>query len=255
VPLRVAAVQHDIVWEDRDATLARLEPTVAAAAAAGAQLVLLPETFAVGFSMDTARIAEPTDGPTADWLAAQAAAHALWIGGSVVERAAGSERPANVFVLAGPDGERHRYAKRHLFTLGGEAEQFVAGDESVTFAVGDVRVSPLVCFDLRFAPQTWAQAPATDLYVVVANWPTVRHVAWRALCIARAIENQAFLVGVNRVGAAGDGTAHAGGSIVVDPTGNVLAEADDTETTLLVDIDPGVVAEIRRKLPFLDVRR
>jgi predicted amidohydrolase len=204
--------------------------------------------------MDTDKITEPVDGPTAEWLAAQAAEHGLWIAGSVPERAPGGDRPANVLVLAGPDGTRHRYAKRHLFALGGEATKYVAGDDAPTFTIAGMRVSPAVCFDLRFAPLFWDRAAATDVYLVVANWPTVRHVAWRALAVARAVENQAYVVAVNRVGPAGDGPEHAGGSLVVDPSGNVLAEGGDGPETLLVDLYPQAVADTRRKLPFLGAR-
>ncbi|MCU1373785.1 MAG: Nitrilase/cyanide hydratase and apolipoprotein N-acyltransferase, partial [Actinomycetia bacterium] len=107
--MKVAAVQHDICWEDRDATLAHLDPLVAQAAAAGARLVVLAEMFAVGFSMDPDRVAEPSDGPTVAWLVDRAAAHGVWLAGSVPER--GEGRPRNVLVVAGPDGTVHRYAK------------------------------------------------------------------------------------------------------------------------------------------------
>ena len=249
--LRVAAIQHDIAWEDRDATLARLVPMVADAVGQGAQLVVLPETFAVGFSMATDRVAEPADGPTARWLSDQAAAHGIWIGGSVPERAEGEQLPHNVFVLAGPAGERHRYRKRHLFTYGNEHEAFVAGDDLCTVAIGGVRCSLAVCYDLRFGDQLWAQAPATDCYLVVANWPTQRHHHWRALLLARAIENQAYVVGVNRAGTAGDGTRHSGGSCILAPRGEVLADAGEAEEILVADVDPEVVAATRERFPFI----
>ena len=253
--VRVAAVQHDIVWEDRDATIATLTPVVAEAAHAGARLVLLPETFATGFTMRTDRVAEPVEGPTAQWLGDQALAHGIWIGGSVPERAAGDELPHNVFVLAGPAGERHRYAKRHPFTYGREHESYAPGDDLLTVAVEGLRVSPAICYDLRFADQLWAQAPGTDCYAVVTNWPAKRHAHYRALVIARAIENQAYVVGVNRAGTAGDGTEHLGGTLVVDPLGEVVAEAGADEEVVLVDVDPELVASTRARFPFLDDRR
>ncbi len=251
----MCALQHDIVWEDRDATLVRLVPQVTEAAGRGAQLVVLPETFAVGFSMATDRLAEPVDGPTAQWLAGQAAAHGIWAGRSVPERAEGDALPHNVFVLAGPAGERHRYAKRHPFTYGHEHESYARGDDLLTIELGGVRVSPAVCYDLRFADQFWAQGPSTDCFVVVANWPAKRHAHFRALLLARAIENQAYVVGVNRCGRAGDGTEHAGGSLIVDPVGKVVAEAGTGEELLVADIDPGVVAAARARFPFAADRR
>src|SRR5689334_12128430 len=130
--MRVAAVQHDIVWEDRGATLAALEPKLAAAAADGARLAVLSETFGVGFSMRTDVTAEPVDGPTSSWMAEQAASLGMWVAGSIPERDAEGDRPKNVLVLAGPDGQRHRYAKRNLFTYGHEDDAFDAGSDAVT---------------------------------------------------------------------------------------------------------------------------
>jgi predicted amidohydrolase len=251
-PLRVAGIQCDITWEDRDANLAAYEPKVAAAVAGGARLVVLPEMFAVGFSMRVEAIEEPVDGPTAGWLADQAARHDIWIGGSVPERSDGADRPANVFVLAGPDGTRHRYAKRHTFTYGGESDHFAAGDEAPpVVAVDGVRCSLNVCYDLRFADQFWAQAPDVDAYLVVANWPSSRQAHWSALLVARAIENQAYVVGVNRVGTAGDGTAHSGASVIVDPRGAVVADGGADEAIIVADLDPAEVAAVRTRFPFV----
>ena len=252
--LRVAAVQHDIVWEDRDANLAAHARRVDKAAAEGAGLVLFTETFAVGFSMATDRTAEPADGPTTAWLVEQAGNHDVWVGGSVPIRADGAHRPRNAFVLAGPGGQVHRYDKRHPFSFGREDEHFEAGDTSVTVDLGGVRSSPAVCYDLRFADQFWSQADGTDLYVVVANWPSPRQHHWRALLVARAIENQAYVVGVNRVGVDGLGVDHVGGSVIIDPMGEVLADAGADETIIVADVDPAVVADVRSRLPFLQDR-
>jgi predicted amidohydrolase len=250
--VKVAAVQHDICWEDRDATLARLDPLVASAAAGGARLVVLSEMFAVGFSMDPDRVAEPTDGPTVAWLVDRAAAHDVWLAGSVPERGPG--RPRNVLVLAGPDGTVHRYAKVHPFTYSGEHDHYDAGTELVTVDVEGVRVSLFVCYDLRFADEFWGLAPATDLYVVVANWPAKRRHHWQSLLVARAIENQAYVVGCNRVGT-GDGLEYAGDSCIIDPVGEVLASAASVEAIVVADVDPAVVAATRLRFPFLTDRR
>ena len=257
--MKVAAVQHDIVWEDRQATFARLAPQVARAAAAGAELVLLSETFSTGFSM-TPGIGEPEDGPSAAFLAGQAAEHGVWVGGSCPEIApgAGGEAaglPYNSFVLAGPDGTVHRYRKLHPFTHGGEHERFRAGDGPVTVTVDGVRITPFICYDLRFADVFWQAARDTDLYVVVANWPAARRLHWQALLQARAIENQAYVVGCNRVGTAGDGTEHAGDSRIISPTGELLATAAGIETILLADVDPAEVAATRDRFRFLADRR
>ncbi|MCU1374457.1 MAG: putative carbon-nitrogen hydrolase, partial [Actinomycetia bacterium] len=216
------------------------------------RLVVLTEMFAVGFSMDPDRVAEPTDGPTVAWLVDRAATHGVWLAGSVPERGAG--RPRNVLVVAGPDGTVHRYAKVHPFTYSGEHEHYDAGTELVTIDVEGVRVSLFVCYDLRFADEFWGLAPTTDLYVVVANWPAKRRHHWRSLLVARAIENQAYVVGCNRVGT-GDGLEYAGDSAVIDPLGEVLASAASTEAVLVVDVDPAVVAATRQRFPFLTDRR
>jgi predicted amidohydrolase len=252
--MRIAAVQHDIVWEDRDANFARLAPQVARAVGAGAELVLLTETFSTGFSM-TPGIGEPEGGPSAQFLAGLAAEHGVWVGGTCPEIAPGEELPYNSFVLAGPDGTTHRYRKLHPFTHAGEHERFRAGEKPTTVEVGGLRITPFVCYDLRFADVFWRAAPDTDVYLVPANWPSPRREHWRTLLRARAIENQAYVVGCNRVGTAGDGTEHAGDSRIVSPMGELLATAAGAETIVLADVDPAEVAATRDRLRFLPDRR
>jgi predicted amidohydrolase len=260
--MRIAAVQHDIVWEDRDANFERLAPQVAGAVAAGAELVLLTETFSTGFSM-TPGIGEPEGGPSAQFLAGRAAEHGVWVGGTCPEIAPGSggvgggqeELPYNSFVLAGPDGTVHRYRKLHPFTHAGEHERFRAGDAPITAEVGGLRITLFVCYDLRFADVFWRAGPGTDVYLVPANWPSPRRVHWQTLLQARAIENQAYVVGCNRVGTAGDGTEHAGDSRIVSPMGELLATAAGVETLVLADVDAVEVAATRDRLRFLPDRR
>ena len=256
--LRVAAIQHDIVWHDREANFARLAPMVAGAAAGGARLVLLTETFSTGFSFDTPGIGEPEGGASAQFIAARAKEHGLWLGGSCPEispdASVDDRRPSNSFVLAGPHGEVHRYRKIHPFSHANE-EQFVrAGTEFVTVEVEGVRLSLFVCYDLRFADEFWALADRTDAYLVVANWPAKRRLHWSTLLRARAIENQAYVVGVNRVGSGG-GLDYSGDSAVIDPLGEVLASGAGGETVLFADIDPAHVASTRRHFRFLQDRR
>lgn len=252
--MRIAAVQHDIVWEDRDANFARLAPQVARAVGAGAELVLLTETFSTGFSM-TPGIGEPEGGPSSQFLAGQAAEHGVWVGGTCPEVAQGETLPYNSFVLAGPDGTTHRYRKLHPFTHAGEHERFRAGEKPVTVEIGGLRVTPFICYDLRFANVFWQAAERTDVYLVPANWPSPRRLHWQTLLQARAIENQAYVVGCNRVGTAGDGTPHMGDSRIVSPTGELLATAAGVETIVLADVDPGEVAATRDRLRFLPDRR
>jgi predicted amidohydrolase len=256
--LRVAAVQHDIVWHDRDANFARLAPMVEAAAAGGAGLVLLTETFSTGFSFDTPGIGEHEGGPSSAFLQTMAAAHGVWVGGSCPEIAPGApaddQRPSNVFVLAAPDGVTHRYRKIHPFSHAGE-ERFVrAGTEFVTVVVDGVRVSMFVCYDLRFSDEFWGLAPSTDAYLVVANWPAKRRLHWSTLLRARAIENQAYVVGVNRVGTGGE-LDYSGDSAIIDPLGEILATGAGAETILFADIDTDHVMSTRDHFRFLQDRR
>jgi predicted amidohydrolase len=256
--VKVAAVQHDVVWEDAPATHRRLEPMIANAAAAGARLVVLTEMYATGFSMAADRIVEPFDGPSAQFIAGQARAHDVWVCGSIPERApdaSDDDRPGNVLVLAAPDGTLHRYAKLHPFSYAGEHELYRAGDRTLTVDVEGVRVSFFICYDLRFADVFWALARDTDCYVVPANWPEPRRDHWRALLVARAIENQAYVVGVNRVGDGGR-LHYSGDSLLVSPWGDILADgAGGEEQVLLADVDPAVVASTRDRFPFLRDRR
>ena len=251
--MKVAAIQHDIVWEDREANFDRLGPMIAAAAQ-GARLVVLTEMYSTGFSMATDLIAEPFDGPSVQFLADQARAHDAWVCASVPERPVDGGKPFNQLVLAAPDGTRHRYAKIHPFGYGAEHEHYAAGDAFLTVTVDDVRCSFFVCYDLRFADEFWPLAPATDCYVVPANWPQSRRAHWSALLRARAIENQAYVVGVNRVGAGGK-VSYVGDSAIIDPLGEVLASGGDEECIVMADIDPGRVSEIRTRFPFLADRR
>ncbi|HEX9504922.1 MAG TPA: carbon-nitrogen family hydrolase [Acidimicrobiia bacterium] len=252
--MKVAAIQHDIVWEDREANFARLAPMIERAAANGARLAVLTEMFATGFSMATERIAEPIDGPSANFLVEQAAAHEVWVCGSIPERARGAERPSNCLVIAGPDGTVRRYRKIHPFTYGNEHERYAAGHEHLTVTVEGVRVSFFVCYDLRFADEFWTLADRTDCYVVVANWPAPRRDHWRTLVRARAIENQAYVVAVNRVGTGG-GLEYAGDSAVIGPFGEVIVEGSAEEEVMIADVDPQVVAATRARYRFLVDRR
>ncbi|WP_428261273.1 carbon-nitrogen family hydrolase [Haliangium sp.] len=251
--MKIAALQTDIVWERPQHNFDQLAPTVAAAAAAGAELVILPEMFACGFSMDTAAVREPPDGPSAAFLRRTARAHGLWICGSFPELD-GGDRPYNTLLLAGPGGETHRYRKLHPFTFAREHEHYQAGADFLTVTIAGVRTSFFICYDLRFADEFWTLADATDAYVVIANWPERRREHWRTLLRARAIENQAYVIGVNRVGE-GSGLMYTGDSAVIDPWGETLVEARKDPTTLLAEIDPARVAEARTKFPVLADRR
>ena len=252
--MRVAALQYDTVWHNPTANYERLAPWIDAAAAAKARLMILPETFPCGFSMDTAAVAEPVDGPSTRFLQEHAARTGMWICGSIPERAEGEDRPRNTLVFAAPDGAHHRYAKIHPFTYANEHDHYAAGTEFLHLEIDEVRVTPFICYDLRFADEFWQTAARTDLYVVPANWPETRRNHWSTLLRARAIENQAYVAGVNRVGEGG-GLKYSGDSAIIDPLGEVLAEASRDETLLIADVDPERVKAVRERLPFMQDRR
>jgi predicted amidohydrolase len=227
---------------------------IAAAAAGGARLVVLTEMYSTGFSMATERVAEPEDGPSTQFLAERARAHDVWICGSIPVRALAGERPSNRLVLAAPDGTRWFYDKIHPFSYSREHEYYASGSSFLTVDVEGLRTSFFVCYDLRFADEFWALAATTDCYVVVANWPASRRAHWQTLLTARAIENQAYVVGVNRVGEAAR-LSYAGDSMIIDPLGAALATASHTETVISASVDAATVAKVRAEFPFLQDRR
>lgn len=251
--MRLAAVQHDIVFEDAAATRARLVPLIAEAAAARARIVVLSEMFATGFSMRPERIAEEEGGPNEEFLTTAARDHDAFVIASIAQRGPDG-RYRNNAVVAAPDGTVSRYAKIHPFSYAGEHERYAAGQKHLTVEVDGLRVTVFVCYDLRFADEFWERAADTDCYVVPANWPEARAEHWRTLLRARAIENQAYVVGVNRVGAA-DGLAYLGDSAIVDPLGRTLASASVGESVLVAEVDPAEVVAVRAEFPFLEDRR
>jgi predicted amidohydrolase len=265
--LRIAAIQHDIVWNNREANFERLAPMVAGAAGTGAGLVMLTETFSTGFGFGPAEegglVGEPFGGPSSQFLTECARQHGIWLGGTCAEMAPEElsdaegrrdQRPSNVFVLAGPDGSQHRYRKIHPFSHAQEQRWVRPGADLVTVEVAGFKLSLFVCYDLRFADEFWQLAPDTDVFLVPANWPEKRRTHWMALLRARAIENQAYVVGVNRVGEGG-GLTYSGDSRIIDPLGEELATASRTESVVLADISTEHVASVRDHFRFLQDRR
>ena len=250
--MRVALLQMDLAWEDVLENHRRASRLLEQAAAGGARLALLPEMFSTGFSMDSRRIAQPPGGPSESFLREQAARLGLWILASVPE--SGEPSPRNMALLVSPDGSVVRYAKIHPFSYAGEDRVYTAGDRVVTAEIDGVRVTPFVCYDLRFPEPFRTAAADTDLFTVVANWPDQRREHWRALLRARAIENQAYVVGVNRAGD-GNGLHYSGDSAAIAPLGETIVEADDREQVLFCDVDPEVVKKLRSRFPALSDRR
>jgi predicted amidohydrolase len=250
--VKVAAIQHTVSYEDAEATRAHVTPLIAAAAAEGARLIVLTEMFATGFSMSPERIAEEEGGPSERFLLSQAAEHGAYLIASIAQRGSAGKYRNNA-IVASPDGSVQRYAKIHPFSFAREDEHYTAGTDFLTVDLDGVRTSIFICYDLRFADEFWARALETDLYVVVANWPQARREHWRALLRARAIENQAYVVGVNAVGDI-NSVAYSGDSLIVDPLGEVL-DAGQRECLVYGEVSAEVVAEVRRRYPFLADRR
>ena len=237
--LRIALCQCDIAWEQPARNLARLEPMVAAAEA---DVVLLPELFATGFTLDPAGVA---GGAVVTALRRWAAQYGKALAGSVAVAEGGCFFNRMYFVK--PSGECVHYDKRHLFTPGGEARNYAPGSCRTVVGYGGVRFLLLVCYDLRFP--VWSRCRGDyDAILCCASWPASRREVWRTLLRARAIENQCYVAGVNRVG--DDPSAHyAGDSALVDFKGRTMAEADDGEQLLTGAFDPDVLAAFREKFP------
>ena len=250
--MRVALIQMDNAWEDWPASHAIASAHLKRAVDAGADLAILPEMFATGFSMNVEKTAQPEGGPTEQWLRSKARELSLHLIAGVAET--GEPLPVNNALLVSPDGEVKRYSKIHPFSFAGEEKLFNGGRGVVTWTVAGARVTPLVCYDLRFPEPFRLAADDTDVYVVIANWPDRRRAHWQTLLRARAIENQAFVLGVNRVGDGG-GAHHAGDSAAISPWGETLASAAEIETVLVVDVDPKEVASSRARFTALKDRR
>ena len=253
--MKIGVVQHEIRWEDPQANFAALAPQIAKAADRGARLIALSETFSWGFTMNTGVAHEAPDGPSTVFLQEQAAATGSWVVGSIPVRDDGAELPHNRMTFAGPNGELHIYNKLHPFTYGGEHNSYLAGDAHDTITIDGLRISPFICFDIRFAPDFWDCAHNTDCYLVLANWPATRRHHWRTLLTARAIENQAWVVAANRFGQ-DPNVAYCGDSMIIDPFGEIVADTGDAAGSMIIsaNVTAERVAQIRRQFPFLAER-
>lgn len=246
--IKVSLVQTNLFWEDKAANLQHLDTLLNKLASGDTDLVVLPEMFTTGFSMQADMLAENMDGPTLSWMQAHAKTLNSVITGSVIIKE--GIHFYNRLLWVYPDGSYQTYDKRHLFGLGGEDASYSSGEEQVITSVKGWKVFPLICYDLRFP--VWSRNTADyDLLVYVANWPEVRRKAWSTLLAARAIENQAYTIGVNRVGKDGNGTPHTGDSAVYDYTGTPLLTAASVEGVFTIVLKAEDQGEFRQKLPFL----
>lgn len=245
--MRISLLQAALDWRDPPANRARLAGLLAPLAGA-TDVALLPETFPTGFDMEGGASAEPMGGASCEWLTAQARALDAAVVGSVFIR--DGEGVYNRLLWATPDARIVYYDKRHLFRMAGEHQRFAAGSVPLVVDWRGARFCPLVCYDLRFP--VWSRRRAAldyDILVYVANWPARRHYAWQQLLRARAIENQALVLGVNRVGPDGNDIDYQGGSAAIDALGQPLVELGGRPEVVTVTLDLAAQRELRERFP------
>lgn len=256
--LTITLLQTNLFWEDPAANRAMLTEKISRIGGT-TQLLILPEMFSTGFSMDPERLAETMQGPTVTWMKQTAVQHRMIITGSLIIREEDQFFNRLLWVL--PDGKCGYYDKRHLFAFAGEDKKYSQGKRRLIASVNGWKILLLICYDLRFPvwsrqnlradPSAGPSEPEYDLIIYVANWPERRAHAWKTLLQARAIENQCYVAAVNRVGADGNGISHSGDSMLVDPYGAILATCSQDEWIHTAVIEKQVLNTIRTQFPFL----
>lgn len=253
--LTISLVQTTLHWEDKAANLSLLEEKIRSIG--GSHVVVLPEMFSTGFSMKPEVLAETMEGPTVQWMKGLAREQRIILTGSVIIEEAGRYYNRLIWML--PNGQYGYYDKRHLFAYAGEDQHYTGGSQRLIASVNGWKVNLQVCYDLRFP--VWARNKVEveaedkfgfeyDLLLYVANWPQRRSTAWKALLQARAIENQCYVVGVNRVGEDGNAIYHSGDSMVIDPLGEILYHKADDEDLFTITLDKAHLNEVRERFPF-----
>ena len=243
--IRVTICQLNIGWQAKEKNLARYAELISHLKGE-TDVIVFPETFTTGFSMKNPELAEKMIGPTVDWLKAQSAKLEADVVASFICEESG--KLYNRFVWAHPDGSLDYYNKRHLFSFANEDEFFTAGTERKIFEADGWKMMPQVCYDLRFpAFSRNSNDNRYDVLFYVANWPKARASAWKALLVARAHENQCYVVGVNRVGIDGAGIEYQGDSMVISPKGEVLAHLEENEGLKTVTLSSEDLTSFRDK--------
>ena len=244
--LSISIVQSELHWHDAKKNRGMFADSIASIAAP-TDLIVLPEMFTTGFSMDAPELAEPLDGETVQWMTETARASNAAICGSLI--IVDADRYYNRFVCVDAQGNRTTYDKRHLFRLADEQHHYSQGNEVVTFELNGFRICPMVCYDLRFP--VWSRnRDSYDLLIYVANWPSRRHHAWETLLRARAIENLSYAAGVNRIGTDGNNLPYAGGSAIIDYLGHDLANLGDKKGVATAELDLGQLQKFRERFAF-----
>ncbi len=249
--LTITTVQTSLYWEDKAANLRMLEEKINGIHEK-TELVILPEMFSTGFSMQPQLLAEKMDGDTVNWMRRISAAKKVILTGSVIIEDAGNYYNRLIWML--PNGQCGVYDKRHLFAYAGEQERYTAGNKRLVASVNGWRINLQVCYDLRFPvwarQQSQDEGPEYDVLVYVANWPERRSTAWKTLLRARAIENQCYTIGVNRVGNDGNGIYHSGDTMVIDTLGETIYRKEREEEVFTVTLSKAGLEETRTRFPF-----
>lgn len=255
--LTVATIQADLVWEDKAANLDRFQEKIEALSSE-VELVILPEMFTTGFSMSPQTLAETADGETIAWMKQLSQDRNIVIVGSMIAKE--NDAYFNRLICMLPTGSYGIYDKRHLFSFAGEENHYSAGNKRLIASIKGWKLNLQICYDLRFP--VWARqqvkvsekeeiVPEYDMLVYVANWPERRVHAWRTLLCARAMENQCYVIGVNRVGNDGNGIYHNGSTMIIGPLGEVLYHAVDKEDICEMTLSKEELKDIRNKFSFL----
>jgi omega-amidase len=242
--LAVTLIQCELAWEDPDANRRQIE-TLISSLAEPTDLIVLPEMFTTGFSMNAVKNAEQVGGETEHWLQKLAQTYQCAVTGSIA--VAGPSGVYNRLLFATPDDVQY-YDKRHLFRMGGEDQRYLAGSERVIVTWRGWRINLQVCYDLRF-PVFSRNLGDYDLLLYVANWPAVRRSHWRQLLTARAIENQACVVGVNRIGSDANGLEYAGDSLAVAGDGVIIQDMKDNKGAAQLVLNGGELVRYRTQFP------
>ena len=255
--LTITTIQTNLIWEERSANLRLLEEKIAGIEEK-TEIVVLPEMFSTGFSMRPEMLAETMEGETVEWMKKVSRENGIILTGSVIIEEEGNYYNRLIWML--PNGQYGHYDKRHLFAFGEEDKHYSPGNKRLIASVKGWKINLMVCYDLRFP--VWArQAPLSsrrgdggeveyDVLIYVANWPERRSHAWKTLLCARAIENQCYVVGVNRVGSDANNIYYSGNSLIIDPLGQVLYHMADEEDVNTITLQKDLLEEIRTKFPF-----
>ena len=249
--LTITIVQTDLHWEDKNGNLRMLEQKILSTKDK-TEVVLLPEMFSTGFSMNQGPLAETMEGETVNWMKRIAAEKRVVLVGSIIVEDAAHYYNRLVWML--PNGEYGIYDKRHRFAYAGEDEHYTAGTKRLLPSVKGWKVNPLICYDLRFPvwarQQSSEEMPEYDLLVYVANWPDKRMEAWKTLLRARAIENQCYVAAVNRVGKDGNNHNYTGNSMIIGPMGEILYSKENEEDIFTITLSKDTLIQTRERFPF-----